>query len=174
MKVEVNSASFADAVAWTTSVLNARPTNPILSGVKLEATEGTLRLSAFTYEISARDHVEAGVDEEGTVVVPGKLLADISKSLPSEKAYMQTNGSTLQITSGKSTFTLQLMPETEYPDLPQLPPQLGQVDAQTFTQSVNQAAVAVARDESRPVLTGIQMRFEGDSVTMSSTDRFRL
>ena len=49
MKVEVNSASFADAVAWTTSVLNARPTNPILSGVKLEATEGTLRLSAFTY-----------------------------------------------------------------------------------------------------------------------------
>lgn len=174
MKVEVNSASFADAVAWTTSVLNARPTNPILSGVKLEATEGTLRLSAFTYEISARDHVEAGVDEEGTVVVPGKLLADISKSLPSEKAYMQNNGSTLQITSGKSTFTLQLMPETEYPDLPQLPPQLGQVDAQTFTQSVNQAAVAVARDESRPVLTGIQMRFEGDSVTMSSTDRFRL
>lgn len=174
MKVEVNSASFADAVAWTTSVLNARPTNPILSGVKLEATEGTLRLSAFTYEISARDHVEAGVDEEGTVVVPGKLLADISKSLPSEKAYMQTNGSTLQITSGKSTFTLQLMPETEYPDLPQLPPQLGQVDAQTFTQSVNQAAVAVARDESRPVLTGIQMRFEDDSVTMSSTDRFRL
>ena len=174
MKVEVNSTSFADAVAWTTSVLNARPTNPILSGVKLEATEGTLRLSAFTYEISARDHVEAGVDEEGTVVVPGKLLADISKSLPSEKAYMQTNGSTLQITSGKSTFTLQLMPETEYPDLPQLPPQLGQVDAQTFTQSVNQAAVAVARDESRPVLTGIQMRFEGDSVTMSSTDRFRL
>ena len=162
MKVEVNSASFADAVAWTTSVLNARPTNPILSGVKLEATEGTLRLSTFTYEISARDHVEAGVDEEGTVVVPGKLLADISKSLPSEKAYMQTNGSTLQITSGKSTFTLQLMPETEYPDLPQLPPQLGQVDAQTFTQSVNQAAVAVARDESRPVLTGIQMRFEGD------------
>lgn len=174
MKVEVNSTSFADAVAWTTSVLNARPTNPILSGVKLEATEGTLRLSAFTYEISARDHVEAGVDEEGTVVVPGKLLADISKSLPSEKAYMQTNGSTLQITSGKSTFTLQLMPETEYPDLPHLPPQLGQVDAQTFTQSVNQAAVAVARDESRPVLTGIQMRFEGDSVTMSSTDRFRL
>ena len=60
------------------------------------------------------------------------------------------------------------MPETEYPDLPQLPPQLGQVDAQTFTQSVNQAAVAVARDESRPVLTGIQMRFEGDSVTMPS------
>ena len=174
MKVEVNSTSFADAVAWTTSVLNARPTNPILSGVKLEATEGTLRLSAFTYEISARDHVEAGVDEEGTVVVPGKLLADISKSLPSEKAYMQTNGSTLQITSGKSTFTLQLMPETEYPDLPPLPPQLGQVAAQPFTQSVNQAAVAVARDESRPVLTGIQMRFEGDSVTMSSTDRFRL
>ncbi|KFI60275.1 DNA polymerase III subunit beta [Bifidobacterium cuniculi] len=174
MKVEVNSTSFADAVAWTTSVLDARPTNPILAGIKLEAADGALQLSAFTYELSARDHIEAGVDEAGTVVVQGKLLADISKSLPSEKAYLATDGSTMTITSGKSTFTLQLMPESEYPDLPALPPLLGQVDAQTFTQAVNQAAVAVSREETRPVLTAVQMRFQGDTVTMSSTDRYRL
>lgn len=174
MKVEVNSASFADAVAWTTSVLSQRTTNPILNGIKLEAAEGTLRLSTFTYEISARDRVEAGVDESGTVVVPGKLLADISKTLPSEKAYLQTEGSTLRLSSGNSSFTLQLMPETEYPDLPQLPPLLGEVEAPTFTQAVAQAVVAVARDESRPVLTAVQMRFVNDTVTMSSTDRFRL
>ncbi|MEE1296767.1 MAG: DNA polymerase III subunit beta [Bifidobacterium sp.] len=174
MKVEVNSTAFADAVAWTTSVISARPTNPILAGVKLQAIDGTLQLSAFTYELSARDQIEAGVDEPGTVVVQGKLLADISRALPSEKTYLSTAGSTMTITSGKSTFTMTLMSDSEYPDLPELPPLLGQVDGETFVQAVNQAAVAVSREDSRPVLTAVQMRVNGDEVTLSSTDRYRL
>ncbi|MBT1172615.1 DNA polymerase III subunit beta [Bifidobacterium sp. MA2] len=174
MKVEINSAALADAVAWTTRVIDARPSNPILAGIKLEAIDGTLQLSAFNYEISARHHIEAGVDESGSVLVLGKLLADITKSLPAEKTYLATNESTMTITSGKSTFTLQLMPAAEYPDLPGIPPKLGQVDAPTFVQAVAQACVAVSREENRPVLTGVRMQFDGDKVIMTSTDRFRL
>ncbi|MBW3081369.1 DNA polymerase III subunit beta [Bifidobacterium saguinibicoloris] len=174
MKVEIESAALADAVAWTTRVIDARPSNPILAGIKLEAVDGTLQLSAFNYEISARHHIEAGVDEPGTVLVLGKLLADITKSLPAEKTYLATDGSTMTITSGKSTFTLQLMPDAEYPDLPGIPPKLGQVDAPTFVQAVAQACVAVSREENRPVLTGVRMQFDGDKVIMTSTDRFRL
>lgn len=174
MKVEIDTASLADAVAWTSRVIDARPSNPILAGVKLEAIDGTLQFSAFNYEISARHHIEAGVDEAGSVLVQGKLLADITKSLRSEKTYLVTDGSTLTITSGKSKFTLQLMPDTEYPDLPVVPAMLGQVDAPTFVQAVNQACVAVSREENRPVLTGVRMQFQGDKVVMTSTDRFRL
>lgn len=174
MKVEVNSAALADAVAWTTRVIDARPANPILAGVRLEAADGTLQLSAFNYEISARHHIEAGVDEAGSVLVLGKLLADITKSLPAAKTYLATDGSTMTISSGKSTFTMQLMPETEYPDLPTVPAKLGQVDAPTFVQSIAQASVAVSREENRPVLTGVRMQFQGDKVVMTATDRFRL
>lgn len=174
MKVEVNSQALADAVAWTTRVIDARPASPILAGVLLEATDGTLQLSAFNYAISARHHIEAGIDEAGSVLVLGKLLADITKSLPAAKTYLSTDGSTMTITSGKSTFTMQLMPDAEYPDLPVIPAKLGQVDAQTFTQAVTQASVAVSREENRPVLTGIRVQFQGDKVIMSSTDRFRL
>ena len=174
MKVEVNSQALADAVAWTTRVIDARPATPILAGIRLEAIDGTLQLSAFNYAISARHHIEAGVDEAGSVLVQGKLLADITKSLRSEKTYLVTDGSTLTITSGKSKFTLQLMPDTEYPDLPVVPAMLGQVDAPTFVQAVNQACVAVSREENRPVLTGVRMQFQGDKVVMTSTDRFRL
>lgn len=124
MKVEVNSASFADAVAWTTRVIDSRPANPILAGLKLEAKDGILQLSAFNYQLSSRHHVEAGIDEQGSVLVLGKLMADITKSLPSEKTYLSSNETTLTISSGKSTFTLQLMPEGEYPDLPQIPENL--------------------------------------------------
>ena len=174
MKVEIDTAALADAVAWTSRVIDARPSNPILAGVKLEAIDGTLQFSAFNYEISARHHIEAGVDEAGSALVLGKLLADITKSLRSEKTYLTTDGSTLTITSGKSKFTLQLMPDAEYPDLPVVPPMLGQVDAQTFVQAVNQASVAVSREENRPVLTGVRMQFQDDKVIMTSTDRFRL
>ncbi len=174
MKVEVNSQALADAVAWTTRVIDARPASPILAGIRLEAIDGTLQLSAFNYAISARHHIEAGVDESGSILVLGKLLADITKSLPAAKTYLSTDGSTLTITSGKSKFTLQLMPDNEYPDLPVVPAKLGQVDAQTFAQAVAQASVAVSREENRPVLTGIRVQFQGDKVIMSSTDRFRL
>ncbi len=174
MKVEVNSQALADAVAWTTRVIDARPASPILAGVRLEAIDGTLQLSAFNYAISTRHHIEAGIDEAGSVLVLGKLLADITKSLPAAKTYLSTDGSTMTITSGKSTFTMQLMPDAEYPDLPVIPAKLGQVDAQTFTQAVTQASVAVSREENRPVLTGIRVQFQGDKVIMSSTDRFRL
>ena len=174
MKVDNDTASLADAVAWTTRVIDARPASPILAGIQLEAIDGTLQLSAFNYEISARHHIEAGIDEPGTALVLGKLLADITKSLPAEKTYLSTDGSTMTINSGKSTFTMQLMPDAEYPDLPVIPSKLGQVDAQTFTQAVTQASVAVSREENRPVLTGIRVQFQGDKVIMSSTDRFRL
>ncbi|MCI1864934.1 MAG: DNA polymerase III subunit beta [Bifidobacterium sp.] len=174
MKVEIDSAALADAVAWTTRVIDARPANPILAGVQLEAIDGALQLSAFNYEISARHHIEAGIDETGSVLVLGKLLADITKSLPAEKTYLSTTDSTLTITSGKSTFTLQLMPQSEYPDLPVVPPKIGQVDAQTFAQAVSQATVAVSREENRPVLTGVRVQFQSDRVIMTSTDRFRL
>ncbi|NMN01007.1 DNA polymerase III beta subunit [Bifidobacterium sp. DSM 109958] len=174
MKVEINSAALADAVAWTTRVIPARPATPILAGLKLEAIDGTLQLSAFDYEVSARHHIEAGVDEAGSALVTGKLLADITKSLPAEKTYLSTEGSKMTITSGKSTFTLQLMPDAEYPDLPVVPAKLGQVDAPTFVQAVNQASVAVTREESRPVLAGVKISFEGDKVVMTATDRFRL
>lgn len=174
MKVEINTQSFSDAVAWTTRIIDSRPSNPILAGIRLEAADGTLHLSSFNFETSARHHIDAGVDESGSVLVLGKLLADITKTLPYEKTYLSTDDSTLTITSGKSTFTMQLMPESEYPDLPTVPQTLGQMKAQSLVQAVNQASVAVSREENRPVLTAIRVQFQGDNIIMSSTDRFRL
>ena len=79
MKVEVNSQALADAVAWTTRVIDARPATPILAGIRLEAIDGTLQLSAFNYAISARHHIEAGVDEAGSVLVLGCLPTSPSR-----------------------------------------------------------------------------------------------
>ena len=174
MKVEVNTQSLAEATAWTTRVIPSRPASPILSGIKLEAQNGVLQLSAFDYEISARHHIAAEIDEPGTVIVLGKLLADILKSMPQENTTLETDDSRLTISSGKTSFILQLMPEQDYPDLPQMPATLGSVDSSVFATTIAQASVAVAREENRPVLTGIHMKFTGEQVVLTATDRFRL
>lgn len=174
MKVDVDSSALADAVSWTTRVIDSRPANPLLAGIRLHAQDGQLYLSAFNYEVSARHGIDAGVDEPGDVLVLGRLLADITKTLPSDRATLTTAGSSLTIRSGKSVFTLQLMPVDDYPELPPVPDHLGQIDAQTFIQAVSQASVAISREESRPVLTGIRMQFHAGHLVMTSTDRFRL
>ncbi len=174
MKIEVDSAAFSDAVAWATRILPSRPATPILAGIKLAAADGILSLLTFDYEKSARHHIEADIDEPGTVVVLGRLLADIAKALPQGKISLQTHNSRISISGGKSNFSLQLMPEGDYPQLPEIPADLGQVDAETFSSAVNKTAVAVAREENRVVLKGIRITIDNDKVIMTSTDRFRL
>ncbi|MDD6372908.1 MAG: DNA polymerase III subunit beta [Bifidobacteriaceae bacterium] len=174
MKLEVNSQDFANAVNWTTHIISPRPAAPILAGVKLDAADGILNLSVFNYEVTARHHIEASIEEAGTIIVLGKLLADIAKNLPAEKTTLVTEGSRLIIRSGKSKFVLQLMPESDYPSMPEIPESIGQVDGETLAHAIAQASVSVAKNTNRPILTAILMEFNGNKVTMSSTDSFRV
>ena len=174
MKVEVNSAALADAVTWTSQVIPARPARPILSGVKIEAAEGLLKFSAFDYERTARYSIEASISEEGILVVHGKLLSDIAKNLPAENTTLSTTDNRVHIKSGGASFNLQLMAADEYPDLPTVPDTIGLVSGSAFNEAVNQATIAVARDENRPVLTGVDLRFDDKKITLTATDRFRL
>ena len=107
MKVEVNSQALADAVAWTTRVIDSRPASPILAGIRLEAIDGTLQLSAFNYAISARHHIEAGIDEAGSVLVLGKLLADDELYLQFEALLREGRATVddMRETSPVTTFT---------------------------------------------------------------------
>lgn len=174
MKIEVDSSAFADAVAWATRIIPSKTATPILAGIKLEAADGLLSLSTFDYEKSARNQIEADIEEPGTIVVLGKLLADIAKALPQGRISLSTNNSRVNVSGSKSKFSLQLMPEGDYPALPEIPQDLGQVDADTFSRAIAKSTVAVAREENRMVLKGVRVNFEGDKVTMTSTDRFRL
>lgn len=174
MKVEVNTQALADATAWTTRIIPARPPHPILAGLKIEAADGVLQFTTYNYETSAHHGIESIVHEAGTVIVLGKLLTDIVKTLPAETTLLETDGTHLTISSGKSSFILHSMPEQDYPELPALPPQLGTVDSEQFADAVAQASVAIAREETRVVLTGIEMKFTGEQLQLTSTDRYRL
>ena len=175
MRFRVERDVLAEAVGWTARSLPSRPPVPVLAGLRLEAsTDGTLVLAGFDYEVSARVEVPADVDEPGVVLVSGRLLADISRSLPAKPVEVVVEGSKVTVTCGASRFSLLTMPVDEYPALPEMPAPAGTVPGEVLTSAVAQVTVAASRDETLPILTGVRMEIEDDSVTLLATDRYRL
>src|SRR5690606_17009035 len=126
------------------------------------------------YETSARSEIPAEVAEPGTVLVSGRLLAEISRALPNKPVDVVLEGNKVVVTCGASRFTLLTMPVDEYPALPGLPEVSGTVSGDAFTDAVAQVTVAASRDDTLPLLTGVRVEIEGERITLLSTDRYRL
>jgi len=174
MKFQVERDVLADAVAWAARALPARPAAPVLAGMRLAVTGNTLTLSAFDYEVSAQASVPVDGDEDGTVLVSGRLLAEIFKALPSRQVLVTTDGPCATLECGTAKFTLNTIPADEYPALPPMPPEAGKVGADLLAQAIQQVAVAAGKDDTLPALTGIRMEFADGLVTLVATDRYRL
>jgi len=174
VKFRVERDVLTEAVSWAARSLSPRPPVPVLSGLLLKAEAGTLSLASFDYEISARLEIPADISEEGTILVSGRLLADICRSLPSAPVEIETDGSKVTLTCRSSRFHLATMPVNDYPELPALPELSGTVDGEAFAQAVSQVIIASSKDDTLPILTGVKMEIEGDLITLLATDRYRL
>ncbi len=174
MRIRVERDTLAEAVTWTARSLPARPPVPVLAGLLVEAAGEHVTLSSFDYEVSGRVAVDAVVEEPGTALVSGRLLAEITRSLPDRPVTVSTEGSKVQLVCGSATFSLPTLPVEEYPSLPEMPAQTGSLPGAAFAAAVAQVAVAAGRDDTLPVLTGIRMEIDGETLTLAATDRYRL
>ncbi|OYN90286.1 DNA polymerase III subunit beta [Parenemella sanctibonifatiensis] len=174
MKITVERDVLAEAVQWVARYLPARPSLPLLSGVLVTADGEGVQLSGFDYETSARIHIAAEVHDEGTALVSGKLLADISRSLPAKPVNITSDATKMELVCGSARFTLQGMPIDEYPELPVMPQPTGTVASEDFAKAVAQVVVAAGRDELLPVFTGVRVEVLGDQLTLLATDRYRM
>ena len=174
MQIVVERDVFADAVAWTARALPARPTVPVLAGMRLSAGEDELTLSSFDYDVSALAKLPVDTQSPGSALVSGRLLAEISRSLPGRPVQITSEGGRAVLTCGSATFNLLTMPEEEYPALPEMPPAAGTVGSDAFATAVSQTAVAAGRDDTLPSLTGVRIEIEDETLTLISTDRYRL
>lgn len=174
MKFRVAREDFAESVAWVARSLPSRPPVPVLGGVLLVADEGGLTVSGFDYEVSAQMRVAAEVAGPGQVLVSGRLLADITKALSNKPVDVSLEGTRVLIACGSAKFSLPTMPVEDYPQLPEVPQQTGELSVEVFAEAVGQVAVAAGRDDTLPMLTGIRVEIEGPKVVLAATDRFRL
>ncbi|MGD0686906.1 MAG: DNA polymerase III subunit beta [Streptosporangiaceae bacterium] len=173
MKFRVERDVLGEAVAWVARALPSRPVVPVLAGMLIEAGDG-LVLSCFDYEVSARIRVDADVAEGGTALVPGRLLAEITRSLPTQPAEFTSSGEEVSLSCGGAEFTLVSLPAGDFPALPEPPPAAGTVDGGVLAAAAGQVVPAASRDDTLPMLTGVCLDFDGDTLTLAATDRYRL
>ena len=173
MKFVVDSATLTDSVNWVSRSLSTRPIMTALLGIVIDVS-GDVTLSASDLETSARSSFSAEIKEKGRVLVPGRLLAEISRALPNKPVSFKLDGNRVLVTAGSAKFTLPTLPINEYPNLPTMPETSGEIASDIFATAVNQVAVAAGRDDSLPTLTGIHVDINKETITLAATDRYRL
>ncbi len=177
MKVVCQRDELSQKLGVVARAVSTRASVQILSGVLLRAEGGRLHLAATDMELSLRSSLNAQVGGDGAVVVPGRLLVDLVRLLPESEVTIEhrIDESVVHITSGPSTSTLHTYAAEDFPRLPDLDA-VGTftVDRESLLDTVSRVARSASRDESRPVLTGILVRFEAGKIVMAATDSYRL
>ncbi len=174
MKFRVDRDVLGEAVSWVARELPTRPVIPVLSGLLVQAGGGGLTLSCFDYEISARVEMPAEVGEPGAALVPGRLLAEITRSLPPADVEVTSAPGLVIFTCGSAEFALVSLPLEEYPKLPELPAIAGTVDGGMLAAAAAQVVPSSSRDDTLPMLTGVNLDFDANELTLAATDRYRL
>lgn len=167
----------AQALQIVGRAVSTRAAVQILSGILLHSEGGRLTVSATDMEMSLRTSIPVSSSEDGSVVVPGRLLVDIVRLLPPGEvtlSYDPGEGAAT-LSCGAATYRLNTYAADDFPRLPAVDEEaLVEVDREAFLDTVARVSRAASRDESRPVLTGILVRLEGSTLAMAATDSYRL
>ena len=177
LKVAIGKEALADRLSLVARGVSTRTAVLVLGGIRLRAQDGRLELAATDMELSIRTTVDADVDGDGEVVVPGRLLLEIARAIPEGEVTIEQRAdeSSLLVSSGSYSSRLHTYAAEDFPRLPDLEAvQLHPVARESLLETISRVSRSASRDESRPVLTGILVRFEPGKVVMAATDSYRL
>ena len=177
MKLTCSRDELAQRLGVVARAVSTRTAVQVLLGVMLRAEAGRLHLAATDMELSLRASLDAEVDGEGAIVVPGRVLVDIVRLLPAGEVSLEHRAEegVVRVESGRSSYRLHTYSVEDFPRLPELDTlQTFTVEREALLDTIGRVSRSASRDESRPVLTGILVRFEGDKLVMAATDSYRL
>jgi len=177
LKVRCARSELVEKLGVVSRGVSTRSAVQVLSGLQLRAEGGELALAATDMEMSLRSSLSADVGSEGTVVVPGRLLVDIARLLPDADVELEhrLGEGLLEVTCGSASYQLHTYSAEDFPRLPEVEgSSTFAVSREAFLDTVDRVGRSASRDESRPVLTGVLMRFGDGKLTMAATDSYRL
>jgi DNA polymerase-3 subunit beta len=177
LRINVPKDELSSRLALVARGVSTRTAVLVLGGIQLRAEAGRLNLAATDMELSLRASLEASVEGEGEVVVPGRLLLDIARSLPDSDVAIEhrPEEAVVVVTSGSANYRLHTYSNEDFPRLPDVEAtQFHAIDRDALIETIARVGRSASRDESRPVLTGILVRFEPGKVVMAATDSYRL
>jgi DNA polymerase III subunit beta len=176
LRITCPKSALGSSLAVVSRAVSTRGAVQVLGGILLHAEGDRLTLAATDMEISIRASLDGEIEGDASVVVPGRLLTDLVRLLPEDTvtlAYDESEG-VLAVTSGSHASRLNVYSAEDFPRLPPLDIPLQKIDSAALLSTIEKVGRAASRDESRPVLTGVLVRFEGDKLVMAATDSYRL
>ncbi|WP_026675513.1 DNA polymerase III subunit beta [Alkalihalobacterium bogoriense] len=184
MHFVIHRDRFVHSVQHVTKAVSSRTTVPILTGIKIVATNEGVTLTGSDSDISIESFIPVEEDdkefvkiiEEGSIVLQAKFFAEIVKKLPEEQIeiIVQDQFATT-LRSGSSVFNLNGLDPEEYPRLPQIEEDnIIRLPQDLFRNIIRQTGFAVSTQETRPVLTGVNFTIENSELTCTATDSHRL
>jgi DNA polymerase-3 subunit beta len=175
MKITTTRQSLLDALLVVSRAVSARAALQALSGI-LITTDGGARLRATDMELGLEVGLEGEVDGSGSIVLPGRLLVEVARSLPDGSVTLALREAErdVEITAASSRFHIRTLSADDFPRFPESEGEAVQLPSIPLRDTINRVARAASRDEARPVLTGVLVTVEGDEMTMVATDSYRL
>jgi DNA polymerase III subunit beta len=175
MQINTTRQSLLDALLVVSRAVSARAALQALSGI-LITVDGEARLRATDMELGLEVGLEGDVNGPGSVVLPGRLLVEVARSLPDGPVSLALREAErdIELSAGSSRIHLRTLPADDFPRFPKSDSEPVELPAVPLRDTINRVARAASRDEARPVLTGVLVTVEGDEMTMVATDSYRL
>jgi len=176
LKLSINRDELVSKLSVASRAVSTRTATQALSGILVTATDGGVEICATDGEMGLRTSVEAQVEAPGSVLLPGRLLAELARSLGDASVEIESREAErdVEIRSGGSSFHLRVLPAEDFPNLPGEGDEPLKIPADALAATVELVAPAASRDDMRPVLTGVLVTASGQEMTMVATDSYRL
>jgi len=153
---------------------NRSGTNPVLSGLFMELKKDKLVVLGSDLDLTIRIELKVGGEQDGKVVIPGALLADISRVLEDGQISFVMKEEEIQIKSGKSEFNIRTLPVDEFPKFEEPGGNEAKLDTNSLSNAFEQVVKAASLDDARPILTGVLLAAEQDGLRLVATDSYRM
>jgi DNA polymerase-3 subunit beta len=184
MKFTIQKDYLVQSVQDVMKAVSSRTTIPILTGIKLVASEEGVTLTGSDSDISIESFIPGeddgkeiiSLEKSGSIVLPARFFSEIVKKLPKETVQIEVeNHFSTVIRSGKAEFNINGLDAEEYPHLPQIEEEnIFKIPADLLKNMVRQTVFAVSTSETRPILTGVNWKVDGKRLTCIATDSHRL
>jgi len=177
VKVEVLQENLQRGLSIVSRAVATRSTLPITANVYLGTDQGRLKLAATDLDIALSAWVGAKIDEEGATTVPSRLISDFVASLPPATVRLEVPERSRQVRleCARNESTINAMDAEDFPRIPEIKDGVTlSLDPRVLRKAIERVEFAAASDDSRPVLTGVHMKSDGDRLTLASADGFRL
>jgi DNA polymerase-3 subunit beta len=174
VKFRCERDALVEALTTAGRAVSTRSSIAALSGVLLEATGETLKLTGTDLDLTMQLETMVNVSAEGKCVVPARLAADIVKSLPPGAVTFEAEDDELRFSAGRSQFSVRSLNVEEFPRVRMAESFTATLAGAELAEALKQVVRAASNDDARPVLTGCLLSAEQDGLRLVATDSYRL